>query len=217
MKVMAWLGAGAPLRTIRWLDGTLAAAATFGGDAYAIAAGDATWLDLAGDRASRAGVTFVGIETDLSLDYLGWGQVAAAAAAHLKAEVILVDEASRAERFAEVAAIADVIDAAQLTHVVAISHDADAIHASRVVGSTLQNLHVRGSAVLGLRIPGDVIDEYPTPTPTASRKRYELGEIGLDASVLAHRSLPPRANREPRKSVERVAELLAAHVIPRRK
>jgi hypothetical protein len=214
---MAWLGAGAPLRTIRWLDGTLAVAATFGGDTFGIAAGDATWLDLAGDRATRAGVTFIGIETDLSLDYLGWGQIAAAAAAHLKAEVILVDEASRPERFAEVAAIADVSDAAQLTHVVALSHDADAIHAKRVVGSTLQAIDVRGAAVLGLRIPGPAIEDYPTPTPTATRRRYELGEIGLDATVLAHRSLPPRANREPRKSVERVAELLATHLIPGRR
>ncbi|HEY4178193.1 MAG TPA: hypothetical protein VGM90_15205 [Kofleriaceae bacterium] len=214
---MAWLGAGAPLRTIRWLDGTLAAAATFGGETYAIAAGDATWLDLAGDRATRAGVTFVGIETDLNLDYLGWGQVAAAAAAHLKAELILVDEASRPERVAEVAAIADVADAAQLTHVVSLSHDTDAIEAKRVAGATLQTIRVRGSAVLGLRIPGPAIEDYPTPTPTASRRRYELGEIGLDATVLAHRSQPPRANREPRKSVERVAELLAGHVIPGRR
>ena len=111
-----------PLRSIRWLDGALATAAKFGG-ATAIAAGDPTWLDLAADRATRAGLASVGVPTDLKLDYLGWAQVVAAVARQLGATTILVDEASRPERFPEVAAIAELLDAAQLTHVVALAPD----------------------------------------------------------------------------------------------
>ncbi len=86
--------------------------------------------------------------TELSLDYLGWAQVMAAAATKLAATTILVDEASRPERFPEVAAIAELLDAAQLTHVVAIAPapaPADGvIHASRVAGGELQAYRVRG-------------------------------------------------------------------------
>lgn len=213
MTVCLWLGSAAPTRSIRWLDGAIAIAAKFPG-AVAVAAGEPTWLDLAADRASRAGIASAGVKTELSLDYLGWAQIAAAAANHLHADTILVDEASRPERFAEVAAIAEITDAAQLTHVVALAPDNGLIHASRIAGKSLHTVRVRGAAVIGLRIAGPAIVEYPTPTPSASMKRLELQTIGLDASVLAHRALPPQSAREPRKTVERVAEHLAAHVRP---
>ena len=215
MNVAVWLGSAPPVRTIRWLDGTLKAAAKFGA-ATAVAAGESTWLDLAADRANRAGVASAGIPTDLQLDYLGWAQVMAAAARHLNATTVLVDEASRQERVPEVAALAELLDAAQLTHVVAVAPDGALIHASRVAGSQLQTVRVRGPAVLGLRIPGAQIDEYPTPIPSASMRRLDLASLGLDPVVLGHRSLPPRTSREPRRTVERVADHLAVHVLPRR-
>ena len=73
-----WLGSAIPVRSIRWVDGVLAAAAKFS-SATAVAAGNQTWLDLAADRANRAGVPSIGITTDLDLDYLGWAQIVAAA------------------------------------------------------------------------------------------------------------------------------------------
>ncbi len=215
MTVALWLGAAPPIRTIRWLDGALKVAQKFGG-ATAIAAGESTWLDLAADRANRVGVAAVGIPTDLQLDYLGWAQIVAAAARHLKATTVLVDEASRPERVPEVAAIAELLDAAQLTHVVAVAPDGALIHASRAAGTTLQTVRVRGPAVLGLRMPGAQIDEYPTPIPSTSMRRIDLATLGLDPVVLGHRALPPRAPREPRKTVERIADHLAVHVVPRR-
>jgi electron transfer flavoprotein alpha/beta subunit len=221
MTVAIWLGSAAPARTIRWLDGALATAAKFAqadtpkSPPVAIAAGDPTWLDLAADRATRAGLASAGIVTDLQLDYLGWAQVAAAAAKHLGAATILVDEASRPERFPEVAAIAELLDAAQVTHVVALSPDGATIHASRAAGNALQTVRIRGPAVIGLRIAGAAIDEYPTPTPSASMKRFDLASIGLDPVIVAHRSLPPRAGQNPRHTLERVAEHLAVHVVPR--
>jgi electron transfer flavoprotein alpha/beta subunit len=212
--VAVWLGSSAPARSIRWLDGTLAAAAKFGG-ATAVAAGDPTWLDLAADRANRAGLASAGVPTDLQLDYLGWAQVMAAVARQLDATTILVDEASRAERFPEVAAIAELLDAAQLTHVVAVAPDNAVIHASRISGNELQTCRIRGACVLGIRIAGPAIDEYPTPIPSASMKRLDLAALGLDPVVLGHRALPPRAGQPARKTVERVAEHLAMHVLPR--
>ncbi len=61
MTIAVWLGAAPPLRTIRWLDGVLHATAKFlrvddPPPVLAVAAGDSTWLDLAADRASRAGI-----------------------------------------------------------------------------------------------------------------------------------------------------------------
>ena len=215
MSVCIWLGSAAPARSIRWLDGALGVAAKFPG-AIAIAAGEPTWLDLAADRANRAGVASTGVKTDLSLDYLGWAQVAAAVARHLRAETIFVDEASRPERFAEVAAIAEIADAAQLTHVVAVATEGDTLQATRVGQRTLQVVRVRGAAVLGLRIAGPMIDEYPTPTPSTSMKRIELTAVGLDPAVLAHRALPPRAAGEPRRSVDRVAAHLVPHLVATR-
>lgn len=221
MTVAIWLGSAAPARTIRWMDGALAAAAKFTQTdpnktpPVAIAAGDPTWLDLASDRATRVGLTCTGVTTDLQLDYLGWGQVVAAAARHLGATTILVDEASRSERFPEVAAIAELLDAAQLTHVVSIAPDGATIHVSRAAGNTLQVIKITGPAVIGLRIAGPAIDEYPTPTPSASMKRLDLAAIGLDPAVIAHRSLPPRAGQNLRHTLERVAEHLAVHVVPR--
>jgi len=221
VTVAIWLGSAAPARTIRWLDGALAAAAKFtqtdprNTPPIAIAAGDPTWLDLASDRATRAGLTSSGIATDLQLDYLGWAQIVAAAVRHLGATTVLVDEASRPERFPEVAAIADLLDASQLTHVVSIAPDGSTIHASRAAGNALQVIKITGPAVIGLRIAGPAIDEYPTPTPSASMKRLDLATIGIDPAVLSHRSLPPRAGQTPRQTLERVAEHLAVHVIPR--
>ena len=211
--VALWLGSSAPLRSIRWLDGACATAAKFGG-AIAIAAGDATWLDLAADRATRAQIACVGVPTDLKLDYLGWAQVVAAAARQLGAKTILVDEASRPERVPEVAAIAELLDAAQLTHVVAITPDGPMLHASRMAGSELQTCRVRGPAVIGVRVAGAAIDEYPTPTPSTAMKRLDLPSLGLDPVVLGHRALPPRTAQPTRKSVEKVADFLAVHVRP---
>jgi electron transfer flavoprotein alpha/beta subunit len=212
--VAVWLGSTAPARSIRWLDGTLAAAAKFGA-ATAVAAGDPTWLDLAADRANRLGLASAGVPTELQLDYLGWAQVMAAVARQLDATTILVDEASRPERFPEVAAIAELLDAAQLTHVVAIAPDNAVIHASRVAGTELQTCRIRGPVVIGVRIAGPAIDEYPTPIPSASMKRLELSALGLDPVVLGHRALPPRTGQPARKTVERVAEYISMHVIPR--
>lgn len=213
--VAVWLGTAAPVRSIRWLDGALRTAARFGG-ATAVAAGHSTWLDLAADRAVRAGLASVGVMTDLQLDYLGWAQVMAAAARQLAATTILVDEASRPERFAEVAAIAELMDAAQLTHVVALAPEASTIHASRVAGAELQTLRIHGPAVIGLRIAGPPIEEYPTPMPSTSMGRFELSEIGLDPAVLDHRALPPRVDPQARRSLDRIADHLAVHVAPRR-
>ena len=192
MKVVVWLGSAPPVRSIRWLDGALAAAAKFDG-ATAIAAGDPTWLDLAADRATRAGIESVGIPTDLQLDYLGWAQVATAAARKLDVTTVLVDEASRPERWAEVAAIAELLDAAQLTHAVAIAPDGERVHTSRVAGKQLQTVRLHGPAVIGLCIAGSSVDDYPTPMPSPAAKRLDLAALGLDPIVLGHRALPPRA------------------------
>jgi hypothetical protein len=213
VTVAVWLGHASPVRSVRWLDGALAAAAKFE-SATAIAAGEATWLDLAADRANRLGVASVGVPTDLSLDYLGWAQVAAAAARQLKATTVIVDEASRPERgVPEVAAIAELLDFAQLTHVVAIAPDGALIHASRISGRELQTVRVRGEAVLGVRIAGAPVDEYPTPMPSKSMRRLDLAALGLDPMVLAHRALPPRAPAQPKKTVDRLAEHLAVHLV----
>jgi len=221
VTIAVWLGSAAPARTIRWLDGVLHAAGKFlGGDApppvLAVAAGDATWLDLAADRASRAGIPSAGVALDLQLDYLGWAQVMAAVARQINAQTILVDEASRPERFPEVAALAELLDLAQLTHVVALAPDGGVIHASRAHGNVLQTVRVKGPAVLGVRIAGAPIDDYPTPTPSASMRRLDLASLGLDPVVLGHRALPPRAGQQPRRTLERVVEHLAVHIVPRR-
>lgn len=212
--VAIWLGSAAPVRSVRWLDGALKAATRFA-QVTAVAAGEPAWLDLAADRAARAGVPAIGVPTDLQLDYLGWAQVMAAAARRLGATTILVDEASRPERFTEVAAIAELTDAAQLSHVVAIAPEASIIHASRAAGAMLQTIRIHGPAVIGLRIAGPAIDEYPTPMPSSSLRRIELAALGLDPVVLSHRALPPRVPHEARRSIERVAEHLALHVSPR--
>ena len=225
MTILVWLGSAPPKRTIRWLDGTLLAAARFvhgqederaAPPVLAIATGDPTWLDLAADRATRAGLASGGIALDLELDYLGWAQVVAAVARQINATTILVDEGSRMERFPEVAAIAEQLEFAQLTHVVALAPDGEVIHASRAHGTELQTVRVRGPAVIGVRIAGPAIDEYPTPTPSASMRRLDLTSLGLDPIVLGHRALPPRASQEPRRTVERVADHLAFHLAPRK-
>ena len=209
LSCAVWLGTAAPERSIRWLDGALVTAAKLG-HAVAIVAGRQAWLDLAADRAHRAELDIVGVRTELELDYLGWAQVAAALAKHVEATVVLVDEASRPERFAEVAAIAELSGAAQLGRVVKLAYDGSVIHASRVHGRELQTVRVRGSAVLGVRVAGPAIDEYPTPLPAASLEEVELSALGLDAHVLGHRALPPRAPLA-RKTVDRVLEHLAAY------
>jgi hypothetical protein len=116
----------------------------------------------------------------------------------------------------QVAALAELCDAAQLTRVVALAPDATAIHASRIAGTQLQTVRIHGPAVIGIRIAGAPIDEYPTPMPSASMRRLDLGALGLDPAVLAHRALPPRAAQDPRRSVERVAEHIALYAAPRR-
>jgi hypothetical protein len=214
MSVAVWLGHAAPLRSIRWLDGALATAAKFG-EATAIVAGEPTWLDLAADRATRAGLATAGLETKLQLDYVGWGQIVAAFARKLAATTVLVDEVSRPERFAEVAAIAEVLDAVQLTRVVALAPDGAVVHASRIVGRELQTLRVRGPAVFGVRIPGPPVEEYPTPMPSTSMRRFDLAALGLDALVLGHRALPRRTAAQAKKTVELVAQHVAVHLAPR--
>jgi hypothetical protein len=211
--IAVWLGSAAPVRSIRWLDGALKTAAKFPG-AIAVAAGAEAWLDLAADRAARVSLASVGVVTDLELDYLGWAQVMASAARKLGATTILVDEASRPERFAEVAAIAELTDAAQLTRVVALAPDSVTMHASRAAGTQLQTIRIHGPVVIGLRIPAAPIDEYPTPMPAAAMRRLDLAALGLDPTVLAHRAVPPRAIQQARRTVDRVADHLAVHVHP---
>jgi hypothetical protein len=211
--VAVWLGSAAPVRSIRWLDGALAAGAKFGA-ACAIAAGENSWLDLAADRASRAGLASAGVPTELALDYLGWAQVAAAAARALGAHTVIVDEASRPERFPEVAAIAELLDAVQLTHVVALAPDGAIVHASRSAGRELWAVRVRGPAVIGVRMAGPPVDEFPTPVPSASMRRLDLAALGLDPLVLGHRALPPRSRAQAKKSAERISEHLAVHLSP---
>jgi hypothetical protein len=213
-RVAVWLGSAAPGRSIRWLDGALGAAASFG-NAIAIAAGAPAWLDLAADRATRAKLPCAGIATDLQLDYLGWAQIVVAAVRQLHATSVLVDEASRVERFPEVAAIAELLDAVQLTHVIRIACETGVVNATRLSGRELQTVRVRGPAVIGLRIASAAIDEYPTPIPSPSMQRFDLAMLGIDPLVLSHRALPPRASAEPSKTVERIAEHLAVHLVPR--
>lgn len=209
-----WLGTAAPLRSIRWIDGALAAAAKFD-NATAVAAGNQTWLDLVAERAKSARIASVGVTTDLQLDYLGWAQVVAAVMRQLKPTTILVDEASRPERFPEVAALAELLDAAQLTNVVAITPDGSVVHASRVAGRELQTIRVRGPAVIGVRIAGPVVEEPPTPTPSSTMKRLDLPALGLDPKVLGHRALPPRTAAQAKKSLEAITEHLSVHRAPR--
>jgi hypothetical protein len=216
VSVAVWLGSAPPHRSVRWVDGAISAAAKFD-NAVAIAAGDQAWLDLASDRASRAGIGSVGVPTELKLDYLGWAQIVAAVARHLDLTTLLVDEVSRPERFPEVAAIADQLDVIQLTRVVALAPDGSVIHASRISGRELQTIRVRGPSVIGVRIAGPPVDEYPTPTPSAGMKRLDLDALGLDALVLGHRALPPRSNPQTKKSVDRIVEHLSVHRAPLRR
>lgn len=134
--------------------------------------------------------------------------------ASVTATTIFVDEASRPERFAEVAAIAELLEAVQLTNAVAVAPDGETIHATRAALGELQTFRVRGEAVIGLRIAGPKIEEYPTPAPSSAMKRWDLTSLGLDLTALAHRALPPRATRDPQRTVERIADLLAVHACP---
>lgn len=214
-KIALWLGSSAPARSVRWLDGALAAAATLEGRCTVIAAGDQTWLDLAADRAARTNLPSAGVRTELRLDYLGWAQIAAALVRAVGATTVLVEEASRADRWIEVAAIAELLDAAQVGHVVALASDGLAIAATRVVGRTRQTLRVCGPAVIGVRIAGARVDDYPTPMPTSTMKKLDFAALGLDPIVLGHRAVPRRTGLEPRKTVALIAEHLVAHLAAR--
>ncbi|MGE0871770.1 MAG: hypothetical protein AB7P03_24655 [Kofleriaceae bacterium] len=211
MTAAIWLGSAVPVRSVRWLDGALATGSALP-DPVAIAAGPMTWLDLAADRANRAGLASAGVHIDMQLDYLGWAQVAVAMAKQLAAETILVDEASRPERFPETAAIAELLDAAQLGHVTALSADRGTLHATSVVAGQRRSVRIQGPAVIGVRIAGAWIDEYPTPTPSATMKRLDVASLGLDPIALGHRAMPPRASQDPKRSVERVAAHLTVHL-----
>ena len=211
MKVMVWVGTAPPARTVRWLDGALAVAAKLPG-AMTVAAGDRTWLDLAADRATRAGLPSTGVLTDLQLDYLGWAQVVVTVAKKLGADTIIVDEASRPERFPEVAAIAELLDAAQLSHVVALTAERTMLHASCAIGGQLRAVRARGPIVIGVRIPGAEIEDYPTPTPSTTMERIDMVSLGIDQTAIGHRARAPHSAQAPRRNVERVAEQLAAHV-----
>jgi hypothetical protein len=214
VSVALWLGNAAPIRSVRWVDGALATAAKLG-SATAIVAGDTAWLDLAADRASRAGVACVSVSTELKLDYLGWAQIVSAVLRELKTRTVLVDEASRPERAAEVAAIADLLDVTQVTRVVALEPDAEHLRVTRTTGRELQTLRVKGPAVFGLRIAGPSVDEFVTPAPTPTMHHFDLKSLGLDALVLGHRALPPRSAPALKKTVERVTEHIAAHMTQR--
>jgi hypothetical protein len=214
VTIALWLGNAAPVRSVRWVDGALAAAAKLG-PTTAIVAGDVAWLDLAADRATRAGVTCVSVSTDLKLDYLGWAQIVTAVVRELDTRTVVVDEASRPERAAEVAAIADILDVPQLTRVVALVPDGEAIRVTRSAGRELQSLRVKGPAVFGVRVAGAPIDEYVTPTPTPTMHHFDLKSLGLDALVLGHRALPPRSGPALKKTVERISEHIAAHMTQR--
>jgi hypothetical protein len=214
MSVAVWLGNAAPTRSLRWVDGALAAGAALG-PATAVVAGDSGWIELAYDRATRAGVACVAVSTELKLDYLGWGQIVSAVARELKTKLVLVDEASRPERFPEVAAIAELLDLTQLTRVTAVARDGERVRATRLSGAALQTVHVRSPAVLGIRIAGPVVDEHATPAPAPTLHRFDLAALGLDALVLGHRALPPRSTPQLKKTVERLAEHLAVHVTTR--
>ncbi len=213
--IALWLGSAPPARSVRWLDGALKTAAQLGGRCTVIAAGDQTWLDLASDRAARTGLSSTGVRTDLRLDYLGWAQIAAAIARAIGATTVIVDEASRPERWVEVAALAELLEVAQLGHVIALAPDGAALTATRVLGRARQTLRVTGPAVIGVRIAGEPVDEYPTPMPTSKLEKLDLAAIGLDPLVLGHRAMPPRTSIEPRKTVERIADHLAVHLAPR--
>ena len=78
-------------------------------------------------------------------------------------------------------------------------------------------MRVRGPAVIGVRIAGPSIEDYPTPMPSAAMRRLDLAALGLDPVVLAHRALAPRAKQPPRGTVDQLAELLAVHAVPRRR
>ncbi|MFT3700299.1 MAG: hypothetical protein QM831_44555 [Kofleriaceae bacterium] len=217
--VVIWLGSAAPARTIRWLDGAIHAGAKLDRTKktpperiIALAAGPGPWLDLVADRARHAGIGSAGVQTDLVLDYMGWSQIAVGLARFFEAPTVIVDEASRPERWVELGPIADMLDAVTVSNVVKVSSDSDVIQATRVHRDQLQTMRVRGNAVIGVRIPSPPVDEYPTPLPSTTMKKLELDEIGLDYMVLSHRSLPRRAPLEPRKTVDRVAEHLLVHV-----
>ena len=115
----------------------------------------------------------------------------------------------------DVLGIADALGAAQLTSVIALAPDGAVIHASRAGVGGLHTVRIRGAAVLGVRIAGPAIDEYPTPMPSATMRRLTFSALGLDPAMLAHRTLAPRAAREPHRTVESVVAHLAVHVLPR--
>ncbi len=69
--------------------------------------------------------------------------------------------------------------------------------------------------MIGVRIAGAPIEDYPTPAPAAAMKRLDLPALGLDPVVLGHRALPPRAAAPQRRTVERVADYLGVHVVQR--
>ncbi len=210
--IAVWLGSAAPARSVRWIDGALEAAVALGA-ATAIVAGDQSWHYLAADRARRAGLAAVGVLTELRLDALGWAHVVAAIVRDLRATTVLVDEASRSERASEVGAIAELLDRAHLTSVIAIARGAAAgsLAAQRILGRHVQHVAITGPVVIGVRIAGPQIDEYPTPVPSSSMRKLTIAELGIDAALLARHALPSRAARESRKTVERVAAFLSLH------
>ena len=211
MSVAVWLGNAPPIRSIRWVDGALAAAAKFE-SATAIVAGELAWVELAADRATRAGITCVAVKTELKLDYLGWAQIVSAVIRELQTRSVIVDEASRPERYAEVAALAELLDISQITRVVALKPEGDGALVTRATGRELQTLRVTGPAAYGVRIAGAPVDEYATPTPTPTMHHFDLKSLGLDALVLGHRALPPRSTPALKKTVERVTEHIATHM-----
>jgi hypothetical protein len=213
--VAVWLGHAAPVRSLRWLDGALAAASKLGA-ATAIAAGADSWLDLAAERAAHSKLSCIGVPVELELDYLGWAQIAAAAIRALGASTILVDEASRPERAPEVCALAELLEATQLTGATSVTPDGAVIHVSCVVGDELHVVRVRPPVVIGVRIAGPAVPAVEDGPPAkaaveqAALRQLDLAALGLDPAVLAHRALPARGHTA-RKTIERVAEFVSVH------
>jgi hypothetical protein len=73
---------------------------------------------------------------------------------------------------------------------------------------------MRPPAVIGVRIPEQPVDEYPTPRPATAMQRFDLELLGLDPVVLGHRTRRQPSPAE-RKTVERIAEHIAVHARPR--
>ncbi len=219
MTVAVWAGAAPPRGSIDWLDGVLGLASKLRGRddrpsaRHAIAAGNASWLDLVADRAVRAGLGSIGIETDLRLGAFAAAHVAAAVIKTLDVSLVLVDEASRRERVADVCAIAELLGWVQLTAVGAIEVEGSRVIATRHANGQEYVVEIDGPAVLGMRVVVPPQGEHATPLPSKTMRRSSLASLALSPSVLANDALPPGAVIPPLQPLERVADHLRYHLV----